>query len=96
MRALHRTAGVVEEFRAFFLVGPVYFILFLVLRLYRLGLVYSYMPHLAIWAQPAYTAIFFTARVAALVYWGVVMRSASYLLSEPRLYTYESVKKLTR
>lgn len=85
---------VVEEFRAFFIVGPVYMLLLLALRMYRLGLIYTYYPHLAIWDQPGYHFLYIAHKFGALAYWLVVMRSASYLLREPKLYTNESVHKM--
>mmetsp|Transcript_32612 Transcript_32612/g.45252 ORF Transcript_32612/g.45252 Transcript_32612/m.45252 type:complete len:208 (-) Transcript_32612:104-727(-) len=91
-KALYRR--VVEEFQFFFFLYPVYFFTLLVLRFYRLALVYSFYPDLAVWDQPGYYAMFCIQKLGALAYWGTLVSGANYLMWEPRLYTADSVTRL--
>jgi hypothetical protein len=47
-------AGVVKLFKPFFIMAPLYFVVFLCRRLYQLALLYSFYPPLALWEQPGY------------------------------------------
>mmetsp|Transcript_21520 Transcript_21520/g.41053 ORF Transcript_21520/g.41053 Transcript_21520/m.41053 type:complete len:190 (-) Transcript_21520:121-690(-) len=84
---------VMKEFNLFFWVAPVHFLLFLLVRMYKLGLLYSYYPHLAVWNHAAYYTLYCCHRIGGMVYWLVIMRSASFLLNDPKLYTYECMKR---
>jgi hypothetical protein len=80
-------AGVMDDFRWVFYAAGAYFLVLLSLRLYHLGLVYSYYPKLLIWQQPFYYPLYCIHKLAAVVYWWAVTRNTAYITTEPRLYT---------
>lgn len=75
-----------DEFAPALILASLYFVLFLAVRFYRLGLVYNHYPHLQIWQEPAYTPLHAVMRCTAVGYYAAVVWSMQKLMASPELF----------
>lgn len=75
-----------DEFAPALLLAALYFALLLVVRFYRLGLVYNHYPHLQIWEEPGYKPLHAMMRCAAIAYYASVVWAMQKLMASPELF----------
>ncbi|GAQ90510.1 hypothetical protein KFL_006500040 [Klebsormidium nitens] len=78
--------------RALFSACLIHFLLFLLLRLYRLALEFLHCPHDRVWHRPGYSAIYIVQKIAAMVYYVLLANGLHLLVSKPKLYTAECMQ----
>lgn len=76
-----------REFRNIIIGTPLYVVLFLVAKAYRLGQIYTHTPMMLIWASPGAQLLYWLQKLGGLSIYAIIILDVHRLLTDEMLYT---------
>ena len=78
-------AKLFNEFAPMFVCGGLYFLFIIIVRVYRLALVFASVPHLQIWSQDGYQALYTINKIFSVLYYSACVWATQKVCVSPEL-----------